>query len=81
MPFSALRALASASAFAVDPLLIVFDLPTGYTANSASMGVVDNIWVAAQVPEPASVATMLAGLAALGAAVRRRRQASRRPHA
>jgi hypothetical protein len=54
------------SAWAIDPSLIAFELPEGYTANSVSMGVVDNVWVAGQVPEPATVATMLAGLALLG---------------
>jgi len=63
----------SFSMFAVDSSLLVFDLPDGYTANSVSMGVVDNVWVVGQVPEPATVVTMLAGLLLVAAAARRTR--------
>lgn len=66
----------AAAAAGVDPSLLAFVLPDGYTANSVSMGVVDNVWVAGQkpgpVPEPASTTTLLLGLALLGAAGRRR---------
>ena len=43
----------------------VFALPEGYTVNSVSMGVVDNAWVAGQVPEPGTWAMLLAGLGLL----------------
>lgn len=39
----------------------VFDLPAGFTVNSVSMGVVDNQWIFAPVPEPASLALVVAG--------------------
>lgn len=43
----------------------VFDLPPGYTVNSVSMGIVDNVLVAPPVPEPATWALWLGGAAAL----------------
>jgi hypothetical protein len=39
----------------------VFDLPAGFTANSAAFGIVDNQYV---VPEPATA--VLLGLAVIG---------------
>ncbi len=46
----------------------VFDLPAGFTANSAAFGIVDNQYV---VPEPATA--VLLGLAVIGALGRQRR--------
>ena len=52
----------------------VFNLPAGYTANSASGLIVDNRWVsgaAAEVPEPGTLSLFCLGL--LGAGAMRRR--------
>jgi hypothetical protein len=43
----------------------VFDLPAGFTVNSVSMGVVNNRWVAAPVPEPGTALAGVAGFAML----------------
>lgn len=43
----------------------VFELPPGYTVNSVSMGVVDNQWIYAPVPEPATWLSLAAGLGLL----------------
>jgi len=57
----------------------VFDLPDGFTANSASGLIVDNRWViptsgpVSSVPEPASFLVFGAGLLGAGAVRRRRR--------
>jgi len=53
----------------------VFDLPLGYTVNSAEAGVVENMFVAPlPVPEPAAAWMIGVGLAGLW--VRRRRAAA-----
>ena len=58
----------------------MFDLPPDYTVNSVSMGVVDNHWVAAPVPEP-TTALMLAVrfMSLVGVRLRSRRLATVRP--
>jgi hypothetical protein len=53
----------------------VFDLPDGFTANSVSMGLVDNHLISIPVPEPSSLALwIVAGLAVLAWVLRRRLQ-------
>jgi hypothetical protein len=51
----------------------VFDLPAGFTANSAALGIVDNQFV---VPEPATA--LLIGLTVIGGLAGRARSRSRR---
>jgi hypothetical protein len=53
----------------------VFDLPAGYTANSAAFGIVDNQYV---VPEPATA--VLLGLAVIGGLAGRARSRGRQGH-
>jgi hypothetical protein len=53
----------------------VFELPPGFTANSAAFGIVDNQYV---VPEPATA--MLLGLAVIGGLAARARSRWRQRH-
>ena len=59
----------------------VFTLPDGYTVNSVDGNIVDNRWIdtrdAQPVPEPASVVTILSGLAACGIRFANGRSAAR----
>jgi hypothetical protein len=55
----------------------VFDLPAGITVNSVSMGVVDNHWVAAAVPELPAGWLLASGLSVLALRAGSRRSRTR----
>ena len=44
----------------------VFNVPSGYTVNSAEANIVDNQFVPAPIPEPSTVALLVIGLVGLG---------------